>query len=125
MTISQSDVNSLESRINSQLIQYRTEFTMSVHFSTDRLNDPRNNPPITIVELDAIFTRLIEDHILAIVALNDKDTFNIRCTNSHINMPCSVSKTTSKNGSISQKNYVITIMRKEKFAAKDPIEFKV
>ena len=74
---------------------------MTVHFAVERLNDPRNHPPITISELENVFDKLIEQHILAIVALNDKDTFNIRCTSSHINMPCAVSKQTQQNGSVS------------------------
>ena len=98
---------------------------MTIHFSVDRLNDARNNPPISIQELEDIFDRLIKQHILAIVALNDKDTFNIRCTSSHINMPCGVSKETDNNGSVSHKNIIITVMRKRKFFAKDPVEFKV
>ena len=61
---------------------------MTMHFSVDRINDVRNNPLITIEELKDIFDSLIDNHITAIVALNDKDTFNIRCTNTHINMPC-------------------------------------
>jgi len=125
MAISQKDIRNFESQLNKKLSQYNTEFVMTVHFVVDRLNDPRNNPPITISELEDIFDKLIDQHILAIVALNDKDTFNIRCTSSHINMPCAVSKETKKNGSVSQKNIVITVMRKQNFFAKDPIEFKV
>ena len=98
---------------------------MTVHFSVDRLNDARNRPPITIQELDSIFTSLIAKHITAIVALNDKDTFNIRCSTSHINMPCGVVKESEDNGSITHKNIIITVMRKEGFFAKDPIEFIV
>lgn len=98
---------------------------MTVHFSSDRLNDSRNTPPITIQELERIFECVIERHILAIVALDDGDTFNIRCTTSHINMPCAVVKRTENNGTFSHKNFVITIMRKENFYAKDPIEFLV
>lgn len=125
MTISQRDVTALESRINSKLTGYNAEFIMTIHFSVDRLNDARNTPPITIPELENIFDRLINQHILAIVALNDKDTFNIRCTSSHINMPCGVRKETNNNGSISHKNIIITVMRKRNFFSKDPIEFKV
>lgn len=125
MAISQQDVADLESRINSKLTEYNAEFIMTIHFSVDRLNDARNKPPITITELEDIFNRLIDQHILAIVALNDKDTFNIRCTTSHINMPCGVHKETDNNGTVSHKNIVITVMRKIGFFAKDPIEFQI
>ena len=125
MAISQQDVVDLESRINSKLTDYNAEFIMTVHFSVDRLNDGRNRPPITIEELENIFDRLIDQHILAIVALNDQETFNIRCRSSHINMPCGVRKETDNNGSVSHKNIIITVMRKSNFYAKDPIEFRV
>lgn len=125
MPISQTDIRALEARINSQLSTYNAQFIMTVHFSADRLNDARNVPPITIAELDTIFSSLISQHITAIVALNDGDTFNIRCSKSHINMPCAVVKESGNNGSITQKNIVITVMRKENFFAKDPIEFTV
>ncbi|EFH75004.1 hypothetical protein AB6Q85_003759 [Vibrio cholerae] len=125
MPISQADITALEARINSQLSQYNAQFIMTVHFSVDRLNDARNVPPITIGELDTIFTALISQHITSIVALNHGDTFNIRCSTSHINMPCGVAKESTNNGTITHKNIVITVMRKETFVAKDPVEFIV
>lgn len=125
MPITSSEITELESRINEQLSIYNAQFIMTVHFSIDRLNDPRNNPPITIAELDSIFNNLIRDHITSIVALNHEDTFNIRCSKSHINMPCGVVKESEENGSITHKNIVITVMRKHNFHAKDPIEFIV
>jgi hypothetical protein len=125
MVINRQEIQKLESDLNKKLLEYNTEFIMTIHFSIDRLNDVRNNPPITLQELNNIFNILINKHITAIVALNDKETFNIRCTKSHINMPCAVVKETKRNGTLSHKNIIITVMRKEKFIAKDPIEFKV
>lgn len=125
MAINQAEVQALETSINAKLTQYKAQFIMTVHFSVDRLNDARNNPPITIPELENIFDKVIAKHILAIIVLNDGDTFNIRCLTSHINMPCAVVKNTSDNHTITQKNIVITIMRKQNFFAKDPIEFQV
>jgi len=125
MKITPQDIKNLENAINSKLAQFNTLFVMTAHFTQERINDERNQPPITLVELESIFDRLIEQYILAIVALNDGDSFNIRCTSSHINIPCRVNKTTDKNGTVSQKNIVVTIMRKESFFAKDPIEFVV
>lgn len=125
MSISESDIRTLESNINDKLAVYNAQFIMTVHFTLDRLNDPRNIPPITIGELEGIFDKLIENHIIAIVALEDKDTFNIKCSSSHINMPCGVRKVTDRNGTITHKNIVITIMRKQYFHSKDPIEFVV
>jgi len=125
MPITQQEIKDLESSINSQLTQFNTQFIMTVHFSSDRLNDVRNFPPITLSELENIFNKLIDTHLTAIIALNDKETFNIRCLESHINMPCGVVKETKDNGTLTHKNIVITVMRKEKFKAKKPIEFQV
>ncbi len=125
MTINQQEISQLEQYINNKLTAYKTEFIMTMHFSVDRINDVRNNPPITVEELKIIFDSLIYNHITAIVALNNKDTFNIRCTNTHINMPCAVIKKPQNNGSILHKNIVITIMRKKTFYSKDTIEFNV
>lgn len=125
MSITESDIKTLESDVNSKLEIYNAQFIMTVHFSLDRINHSRNDPPITISELEGIFDKLIEKHIIAIVALEDGDTFNIRCSTSDINMPCGVSKKSNKNGTITHKNIVITIMRKKYFHAKDPVEFIV
>ena len=125
MAITQAEIDDLEARINAKLAKYKAQFRMSVHFSVDRLNDARNNPPIALDELESVFDRVIDQHILAILVLNDGDTFNIRCTTSHINMPCGVKKSTSPNSTITHKNIVITVMRKPGFFSKDPIEFKV
>lgn len=123
MAITQQELSDLETKVNAQLTAYKAQFSMTMHFAIDRVNDARNNPAITIEELDTVFTKLIELHIISIVALNDGESFNVRCKNSHINMPCAVKKEKAKNGTTTHKNIVITIMRKEKFKAKDAIEF--
>lgn len=96
------------------MAQYATSFVMTVHFAGDRINTP-----IALTELDSIFERLIEKHILSIVALDDKDTFTVACSQSDIHIPCAVSKKIDlKNGSSSHKTIVIIIMRKTNFKAK-------
>ncbi|WP_208457736.1 hypothetical protein, partial [Burkholderia gladioli] len=62
---------------------------------------------------------------VAIVALNDRDTFTIKCGTSDINMPCGVEKVNAKNSSLTQKNIVITVMRKKDFFSKDRVVFVV
>jgi hypothetical protein len=125
MPITQQQLDALEADVNARLASHKASFVMSVHFGVDRVNDARNVPPITIAELESIFDRLINQHLMAILVLNDGDTFTIRCGTSHINMPCGVKKTTSPNASISQKNIVITVMRKQGFFSKDPVVFAV
>lgn len=100
-------------------------FKMSVHFVKDRMNDPRNDPTITITELQSIFNRVCSIHIGGLSRLKHNDTFNIRCQTSDINIPCAVSKKSDSTGRIHQKNIAITVMRKKNFIAKDPVEFKV
>lgn len=125
MEITEQQLLNLQDRINSKLTKYNTLFIMTIHFSADRVNDIRNKPKIKIDELENIFNQVIEKHIMAIVALNDGDTFNIKCLSSHINMPCGVKKESNPNGTITHKNILITIMRKENFHSKDDIEFTV
>lgn len=126
MTITTDDVIALQGRINEKLARFNTSFKLTVHFTDERINSDRNHPAITIEELDSIFDRLLTDTtVTQIVALNHGDTFNIRCMTSHINMPCGVEKKNGPNNTVTHKSIVITVMRKEKFKAKDPIEFQV
>lgn len=125
MPITQQEMSALEATINGRLAVHKTAFVMSMHFAMERVNDARNVPPITIQELESIFDRLINQHLTALVALNDGETFTIRCASSHINMPCSVRKDASAKTTITQKNIVITVMRKQNFFSKDPIVFPV
>ena len=126
MSIAKTEIKTLENQINKKLVTYSTSFIMTVHFVRDRLNDSRNNPPITIRELADIFDRLIDKYILSIVALDNEDTFNIKCSTTHINIPCAVVKETIEStGATSHKNIMITIMRKKDFKSHDLVEFIV
>ncbi len=51
MGIMADDIATLEHVINEKLKQENMSFKMSVHFVRDRMNDTRNNPLITITEL--------------------------------------------------------------------------
>ena len=124
MSISTVDISALENSINSLLRDDNMSFKMSVHFVRDRINDPRNVPLIQISELSSIFNRLMAVHKQAILKLNHNDTFNIRCSKSHINMPCAVNKVKGVNGE-HHENIVITVMRKESWKSKDAIQFVV
>jgi len=125
MGIALDEISVLESVLEEKLKKERMRFKMSVHFVKDRMNHPRNIPPITITELYSIFNRLINVHISKLAALKHNDTFNIRCTKTDINMPCAVSKKLGEDGIVRQENIVITVMRKKEFKSKDPIEFRV
>lgn len=125
MTITATDINSFEAAINSKLAIHGAQFKLTVHFSFERLNDARNNPAITLAELQVIFDNLLSKHLAALLALGHGDTFNIRCSTSHINIPCSVEKTTSWKSPFTHIFNAVTVIRLKKFVAKDPKEFIV
>nr|WP_193988733.1 hypothetical protein [Lelliottia steviae] len=122
--ISQAQIAALESSVNEILRRHKMSFKLSKHFVKDRMNDTRNNPLIMIAELNSIFNRLTTLHVGALKKLNHNDTFNIRCTVSHINMPCAVNKI-KVDGDDHLENIVITVMRKKDWKSKDSKEFLV
>lgn len=122
MAITNAQLHQMTARVNSTLSAYNAKIEPTGHFTLDRLNDLRNRPPIDLVELEDLFSRFIAQHVGAVLRLNHGDTFNIRCTRTHINMPCSIRKIGAKSGL--QIN-VITIMRKQSFHCQDLHDFQV
>jgi hypothetical protein len=122
MTITTAELNALSARLNAALASFSTHVSLSVHFVVDRVNDVRNKPPISLLELEDVFTRFIAQHITAVLVLKDKETFNIRCMQTHINMPCALRRYPADP---MHRINVITIMRHPTFLAKDPIDFHV
>jgi len=115
MPITTQELTALEARINAKVAPHDIAFALTVHFSFDRVNDPRNRPPITIAELEDLFDRLIAQRIQTLWALGDGDAYNIRCTKSHINIPCVIAKRLSNNGTREHVHNAATIMRNPKF----------
>lgn len=122
--ITPAEILALENSVNEILRHHNMSFKMSKHVVKDRVNDPRNTPLIMIAELNSIFNRLTALHKDAILNLKHNDTFNIRCTVSHINMPCAVNVISNHYGE-HRENIVITIMRKSDWKSKDSVEFLV
>lgn len=116
--ISEQDLIDLTHSINAKVEKYHTSFHLTFHFANERVNDPRNQPQIELAELESIFERVIEKYIMAIVAMDNNDTFVISCQETAINIPCIVQKKKDMNGGISHKSIVITIMRKKAFGIK-------
>ena len=125
MTISLDEISTLENVLNERFKGVRLRFKMSIHFVRDRINDKRNNPPITITELQGIFDRLTTIHISKLLTLKHEESFNVRCTMSDVNIPCAMSKSHTAGGTESSEVIAITVMRKKDFKAKDPLEFRV
>ncbi|MBS9783194.1 MAG: hypothetical protein KGV46_01420 [Pasteurella sp.] len=117
--ITKRELKELTDKINQKLKIYAMSFHLSFHFSEERVNDIRNNPVITIEELEDIFEQFIQTHILSVVAMNDKECFVICCRKTNIHIPCAIEKKYDRYGGLSHKNIVITIMRKEKFGTRD------
>ncbi|MGY5744832.1 hypothetical protein, partial [Vibrio cincinnatiensis] len=83
--ITPAQITALESSVNEILRRHNMSFKLSKHFVKDRMNDSRNNPLIMIAELNSIFNRLTALHLESLKKLKHHDSFNIRCTVSHIN----------------------------------------
>lgn len=125
MPITITELAGLEARVNAKLAKHNMKLVLSAHFSGQRINDPRNVPPITLLEIETAINNLIDNRISDLVSLNDGDTFNLRCSASHINIPCGCAKWKSVAGSTQYEITAITIMRKATFVAQDPREFLV
>ena len=67
--ITRDDLLNLTKSINNKVAQYAMQFSLTFHFSEERVNDARNNPPIDLHELEDLFDRFISTHIMAVVAL--------------------------------------------------------
>ena len=115
MPITTQELTALEARINAKVASHAIAFSLTVHFSFDRVNHPRNRPPITIAELEDMFDRLFAQHIKTLWALGDGDTYNIRCTTSQINIPCAIEKRLSNGGVREHLHNAITVMRNPNF----------
>lgn len=115
MPITTQELLAFEKTINAQLASHGIVFLLTGHFAFDRVNHQRNKPPITLAELESIFDRLIAKHLKTLWALGDGDSYNIRCTKSHINIPCVIEKQLSSKGSLEYLHSAVTVMRNPNF----------
>lgn len=121
MAVSIDEISTLEAILNEKLTSERMRFALSVHFIKDRLNDPRNDPAISITELQGIFNRLIAVHVGRLKTLKDRESFTVRCRTSGIHIPCTMTHDRDKSGKITKTIITITIMRKRDFKSKDKV----
>ncbi|HMW72286.1 MAG TPA: hypothetical protein PKD17_10720 [Cellvibrionaceae bacterium] len=121
MAVSIDEISTLEAILNEKLESERMRFSLSVHFIKDRLNDPRNDPAISITELQGIFNRLIAVHVGRLKTLKDRESFTVRCRASGIHIPCTMTHDRDKSGKVTKTIITITIMRKRDFKSKDKI----
>lgn len=71
------------------------------------------------------FDRFTTKYFTDLMNLQNLDTFNIRCSITHINIPCAVNVTQDVSGLDSREIIAITVMRKQDFKAKDSFDFVV
>lgn len=124
MTITKQGLLDLESDINYILDQDRSALRFTAHAVYDRINDARNNPAITLAELEAIFKSFINNHLQTVLSFPEGTTFTIKCKTSAINLPCII-KHELRYGKVWVVQNVVTVMRKKAFFSKDPYVFDV
>lgn len=116
MTITQSDLKSLEKFAENLFLNFRVKkemiFHFTNHFSDDRINDSRNEPLITIQELKDILTKFKKAHIDALYKLVDGQSYVVQCGTTKINIVFAIEEEISK-GNHYHRNIAVTIMRKE------------
>ncbi|MEN3753715.1 hypothetical protein ABC733_17005 [Mangrovibacter sp. SLW1] len=120
MTISSIGIDDLETEINDDLDSLCIKVSFSAHFTRDRMNDQRNQPPITLKELEDIFKRFKSQYAAKVVKLSDQETFLLTCSQTKINLPCGVSLFRKFNKPW-VKITVLTVMRKDGYATNDKI----
>lgn len=124
MTITPQGLSDLESDINDILEQDRAEIRFTFHAAYDRLNDPRNNPPISLTELDNVFREFIHIHLAAVLSFDEGTTFTLRCNKTNLNFPSAISHDV-RYGKIWVIQSVVTVMRKQGFVSKDAIVLEI
>lgn len=72
--ISKPEINRFVSDINSKIKQYGATFTLTNHFVNDRINDPRNNPPLTLAEIEWVMRQWFKEN----ETLFKKDVENVK-----------------------------------------------
>ena len=60
--ISKSEINRFISDINSKIKQYGATFNLTSHFVNDRINDPRNIPPLTLIEIEWVMKQWFKEN---------------------------------------------------------------
>ncbi|PKE30949.1 hypothetical protein CWS43_09720 [Rahnella sp. AA] len=119
MTISRQGLDDLEALVNEDLDKDCLEISISGHFAIDRVNDQRNNPAITLPELEDIFKKVQASHSKTIQGFPDGTAFVIKCKASKINIPCFIELTRKYNKPWARIT-LATIQRKDPFLTNDP-----
>lgn len=120
MTITKQELLDLEADINDILEEDCAEVKFSFHAAYERLNDARNNPAISLAELEEVFKEFIREHLKVVLALEEGKTFTITCNKTHLNFPCAITHD-RRIGKVWVIQSVVTVMRKQGFKSKDSL----
>lgn len=124
MTITKRAILDLEAEINDILEEDCAEVKFTFHAAYERLNDPRNNPAISLNELEDVFKEFIKIHLTALLGYPEGTTFTIKCNKTKLHFPCSVVHDL-RYGKKWIVQSVVTVMRKADFKSKDPIILEI
>ncbi|HCA8828653.1 hypothetical protein AB8S94_05470 [Klebsiella quasipneumoniae] len=124
MTITKLAILDLEAEINDILEEDCAEVKFTFHAAYERLNDPRNNPAISLNELEDVFKEFIKIHLTTLLGYPEGTTFTIKCNNTKLHFPCSVVHDL-RYGKKWIVQSVVTVMRKADFKSKDPIILEI
>lgn len=124
MTITKRAILDLEAEINDILEEDYAEVKFTFHAAYERLNDPRNNPAISLNELEDVFKEFIKIHLTTLLGYPEGTTFTIKCNKTKLHFPCSVVHDL-RYGKKWIVQSVVTVMRKADFKSKDPIILEI
>lgn len=124
MNITKRAILDLEAEINDILEEDCAEVKFTFHAAYERLNDPRNNPAISLNELEDVFKEFIKIHLTTLLGYPEGTTFTIKCNKTKLHFPCSVVHDL-RYGKKWIVQSVVTVMRKADFKSKDPIILEI
>lgn len=118
MTITEQQLLDLQADINDILAEDCARIHFTFHAAFERLNDPRNNPPITLNELNKVFQSFIGHHLTTILDYEEGTRFVLKCNKTHLHFPCAITHD-RQLGKLWVVQNVITVMRKKDFKSPD------
>ncbi|EMV9403975.1 MULTISPECIES: hypothetical protein [Klebsiella] len=124
MPITKRAILDLEAEINDILEEDCAEVKFTFHAAYERLNDPRNNPAISLSELEEVFKEFIKIHLTSLLGYPEGTTFTIKCNKTKLHFPCSVVHDI-RYGKKWIVQSVVTVMRKADFKSKDLIILEI
>lgn len=114
--VTQSQLNDVEKFADRILSKFKVDIEFTRHFA-DRMNDPRNNPPITIADLQQVFKKIAKKKASDIRQNPDSEAI-IKDLQKDLNMPVVINYDKNKD---EFEVVTKTIMRKKNFKSNDTV----